>query len=370
MATLTPHLEHHLQQDLDLLRSKVLELGARVTRAVARSYAALVASDVTDAEAVILRDRLVDRLEAETERLGLEILVRHQPVGRVLRFVHASLRIIRELERVGDCAESIARQTLSLAQMDPPPELPDFGEQAAIASEMMERALRAYRDDDGDLAAATVPMEDTADGLRDRINQELISRQQSGRLGVRGLTVLLTIARRLERVTDQAKHLCEEMLFVTSGQAVRHAHADAFRLLFVDDTHASVGHLAEAIARRHAGEGFSIHSAGLRPSPPDARVREFLQARGIDTAGLTSRSLGQVPAPEEHHLVVALSDAARIVFPMASPRTLCLYWPVNDPTTAVPDAATAASGVQGGLEAAWHSLEQRLVPLLEAVRRD
>ncbi len=365
MATSTPHLELHLQQDVDQLRARVCEMGLKATRAVTRARDALLSGNTTEAEAVILRDRLIDQLEAEGERLGLELLVRHQPVGRTLRFVHASLRILRELERVGDCAESIARQTMTIAGLDPRPELPDYTEQLATALEMLDKALRADRGEDEALARATIPLEDAADQLRDRVSKELIAQQQEGQLGVHALTVLLTIARRLERITDLAKHLCEEVIFLATGHPVRHSHARDFSLLFVDETQSSLGHLAAAIARRQAGEDFAIHSAGLRPGPPDPRVRALLQREGIEPPILASHSLGQVPSPDEHHLIIGLTEGARIVFPMTSSRTLCLHWPMVDPTT-LPDPAAAAAG----LETAWRTLEQRLGPLLEAVRRD
>jgi hypothetical protein len=85
----------------------------------------------------------------------------------------------------------------------------------------------------------------------------------------------------------------------------------------------------------------------------------------VDVGVLVSRSLGQVPAPDEHHLLIALTEGARIVFPMTSARTLCLYWPMVEPTT-----AGDAAAIERGLETAWQTLEQRLAPLLAAIQRD
>ncbi|MBX3746713.1 MAG: phosphate signaling complex protein PhoU [Verrucomicrobiae bacterium] len=359
------HLELHLQQAVDRLRAHVSLMGAMAIRAVERAGNALLNRNVTEASAVILRDRLLDQHEADGERLGLEFLVRHQPAGRTLRFVHASLRIVRELERIGDCAESVARQTLRIHRLDPPPELAPFAEQSALAIDMLQRALQAYRDEDESLARQTIPVEDAADQLRDQIRDRLLDRQRAGQLSVPGLTTLLTIARRLERITDQAKNICEEVVFLCTGQLLRHPHADAFRILFVDDTHACLGHLAEAIARRAADDRFVFHSAGMRPGPPDPRTRDFLQRRGVDIRTLTSRSLGQVPSPEEHHLVIALSEVARSVFPLAPSKTLCLDWPTPDPTT----LSDSGAGDEGW-DTAWRSLEQRLHPLLQAIGHD
>lgn len=365
MATPTPHLEHHLQQDLELLRGKVVSLGEQTSRAIRRSVNALIGLDPTEAQAVILRDRIIDQAESDGERLGLELLVRHQPAGRNLRFVYASMRILRELERVGDCAESISRQSLTLANLDPRPELPRFQDQAALATDMLDRALEAYRKDKEDIAREIIPIEDAADQLREQISSELLSRQQSGKLSVHALTTLLTVTRRLERITDQAKHICEEVIFLTTGQPARHAHGDKLRVLFVDETQAGLGHLALAVARRHAGDDMLLHTAGLRPSAPAPATVAFLERKGVEGGSVLSHSLGQVPAPEEHHLLIALTEGARIVFPMTTSRTLCLAWPMVDPTQAADPA-----DVERGLDAAWHTLDQRLAPLIAAIRKD
>lgn len=361
----TSHLEFHLQQDMDRLRSRVSELGAMAGRAVSRATAALLDGNLVDAQAVILRDRLIDRLERDGERLGLEMLIRHQPLGRTLRFIHASLRILGELERIGDYAESIARQALRIQRFDPAPSLPRFGEQAAMASDMLTRAIRAYRTEDIQLARETIPIEEAADQLRDVVRNELLERNQAGTFSVSALTTLLTVARRLERVTDQAKSICEEVVFICSGETVRHPRAENLRVLFIDDTNASLGHLAEAVARRHADDRFEFFSAGMRPLPPDPRTRDFLQRKGVNVSNLVSRSLGQVPPPEEQDLIIALAESGQQVFPMSSSRTLCLHWPITDPTTFHDEAASKAA-----YETAWQTLEQRLTPLIEAVGRD
>lgn len=364
-APVGSHLELHLQQAVDRLRAHVVQMGAMATRSVHRATAALLARNLTEASAVILRDRILDQHEADGERLGLEFLVRHQPAGRTLRFVHASLRIVRQLERIGDCSESVARQTLRIHRLDPPPDLAPFADQSTLATDMLGKALEAYRDEDESLARRTIPIEDAADQLRDRLRERLLERQTAGHLSVSGLTTLLTIARRLERITDQAKNVCEEVVFLCTGQLLRHPHSDSFRILFVDDSHACLGHLAEAIARRAADDRFVFHSAGMRPVPPDARTREFLQRRGVDIRTLTSRSLGQVPPPEEHHLVVALSEAARHIFPLAPSKTLCLDWPMFDPSS-----LSESESSDGAWETAWQALEQRLHPLIQAVGRE
>jgi phosphate transport system protein len=365
MNTVVSHLELHLQQDVNRLRARVAEMGEFVARALARAAEAVLAGNSVEAQAVILRDRFLDRMDSEGERTGLELLVRHQPVGRTLRLVHASLRILSQLERIGDYAESIARQSLRIQQLDPRPELPRFAEQAALASDMLARALRAYGEEDEVLARETMTIETTADQLRDQVRDCLLERQAAGALSVSAMTMLLTVARRLERITDQTKNICEEIVFLCSGELMRHAHAENIQVLFVDDNQAALSHLAEAVGRSMDENHFAFHSAGMRPGPPDPRTRTYLESRGIDASRLVSRSLGQVASAEEQDLLIALTESAEHAFPMSSAKTLCLCWPMVDPTVFDDPAASGAA-----FETAWQTLEQRLRPLVEAVGRD
>lgn len=355
------HLEQHLQRDIDALRQRVLDLGHRAGQAVHRAAQALLQSQPTEAEAVILRDPALDRLETEVERAGLGLIIRHRPAARTLRLAYASIRIAHQLERIGDSAESIARQTLQILRLDPRPSLPAFEAQTKLALDMLDRALTAYETEDEALARSSIPIEAAADQLRDQMREELLQRQARNELSGSALNLLLTVARRLERVTDQARGVCEEILFVCTGQPARELHEGPVRVLFVDDTHACLGHLAEALGRQLAPHGFQFTSAGLQPVPPLPALRDFLQQRGIDTSCLVSRSLGQVPPPEEHDLVIALTPRAQQSFPMSA-RSLCLFWPLEDP------AAFSQPGPT--LELAWQSLEHRLRPLLDAVLRD
>jgi phosphate transport system protein len=108
------HLEQSVQRDVDLIRGKVVEMCGLDEKALRSCVRALREGNRQLAYAVILRDQYVDGMEKELDRLCLEFLVRQQPVAGLLRFAYATIKINLELERVGDYAESIARQTLKL----------------------------------------------------------------------------------------------------------------------------------------------------------------------------------------------------------------------------------------------------------------
>src|SRR5436190_17699086 len=143
MAT---HLEETLQRDINLIREKVLEMSAQGEAALKKCLKALLERNLTMAYSVILRDKEIDELEKEIDRLCLEFLVRQQPVAGHLRFVYATIRINLELERVGDYAESIAREILKLIAMKFVPPLERFVEIATLAIPMLRDAVRAFID--------------------------------------------------------------------------------------------------------------------------------------------------------------------------------------------------------------------------------
>src|SRR5260221_12303441 len=124
------HFEESLQRDVKLIRRKVLEMSALAVRALKGSLEALVERNRQLAYSVILRDQYIDELEKELDRLCLEFLVRQQPAAGHLRFAYATIKINLELERIGDYAESIARQVLKVTALHDRLPLPLFTELA------------------------------------------------------------------------------------------------------------------------------------------------------------------------------------------------------------------------------------------------
>src|SRR5262245_37565815 len=115
-----PLLDESLQRSIDLIRRKVIEMSGLAEQALKSALQALTEANRTRAYSVILRDQYIDEAEKELDRLCLEFLVRQQPVAGHLRFVYAVIKINNELERIGDYAESIARQSLIINSVQVP----------------------------------------------------------------------------------------------------------------------------------------------------------------------------------------------------------------------------------------------------------
>src|SRR5207245_7219518 len=123
-------------------KQKVIEMAALTGAALKESLEAFLKSDRAAAYRVILRDQILDELEKEIDRLCLEFLVRQQPAGTHLRFVYAAIKINLELERIGDYAESIARQVLKISSIEPQPSYEKFVAIANLSIPMLEQAVQ------------------------------------------------------------------------------------------------------------------------------------------------------------------------------------------------------------------------------------
>ena len=290
--------------------------------------------------------------------------MRQQPAAGPLRFVFTTIKINKELERIGDYAESVARQALKLSTLEahPPPE--KFVELGNLAVHMLRDAVQAFLDQDAELAKRTMLIEERANTLRNELNAELASLHDKGQVPTDALTPLLTIARRFERVTDQTKNICEEVLYLCTGEFINHPGAEAFRILFVDADNRWLSQLAEGIGTAMGAPRFVFSSAGIAPMPVDTRLVEFMAQKGINVARHTSKTREQVPNWEHYQVVIALCDEARKALPTAPTKTICLTWTARElgAVEGSPETTPAT------FESAYRFLQDQIQDLVEAIR--
>lgn len=359
------HFEESLQRDIERIRAKVTAMAALCERALRDSLKALQESNRQLAFAVIIRDQRIDEMEKEIDRLCLEFLVRQQPVAGPLRFAYATIRINLELERVGDYAESIAREILKLIAMKFVPPLERFVEIATLAIPMLRDAVRAFIDQNADLAKSTMELEILVDGLRNQINAELFQLREQNKIPFESLTPLMTIARRFERVADQAKNICEETLYLVTGEYSKHKGEEVFRVLFVDEHNSSASLMAEAIGNALDQPKFVFASAGIKPELASSATLKFMQEKGFDLARHIPRTLDQVPNIEHYQIIIGLDREAQKALPPPR-KTVYLDWSVHDPSKV--DGSPAQSRV--AYEQTYQFLHGQIQDLVEAVLGD
>ena len=357
------HLEQSLQREMDLVRDRLAEMAGRCQRAVRGAVQAFLERNRQRAYAVILRDQRIDALEKEIDRLCLEFLVRQQPAGGFLRFAYTSIKVNAELERVGDYAQSIAHQAAKLC--DVPFEVPGerFVQITDLAVAMLADAVRAFLDRDAGLARRTIETEDTVDGLKTRLRTDLIRWYKENDLPFEALDPCLTITRRLERVSDQARDICLETLYLCTGEYAKHSGTDLFRVLLVDRHDAGAGPMAEALGERLGRSKFRFCSAGLDPRPLGEYTLQFMREKGFDLARRAPRSLTALPDLDQYHVVVALAPDANKVLPRHAHKRIRLDWHLDDPAL----GAGTPDQMRRSHEAAFQFLETHLRALVDAV---
>jgi phosphate transport system protein len=360
------HLEATLQRDIDRISSKIHEMARLAERALRGALQAMAEANRQLAYSVILRDQRIDELEKEVDRLCLEFIVRQQPVGRHLRFAYATIKVNAQLERVGDYAESIARQVLNLCNIEAPLPCDLFIPIANLAIPMVGSAAEAFTTQSPELARRTLESEEDVDRLRHRLSHELLQLRLENKIPLEALAPLNNILNRFERVADQARNICQDVLYMCTGEYVKHLGSDVYRVLFVDDDNNSISQIAECIGYALNQPLFVFTSAGLERRSVDAVTLDFLRKKGLNVERQNSKELKQVPYLDQYHIIIALSRSAQAAFPPPPTKVVCLDWSAACPSL---DGVTDGE-VEAALERTYRFLHDHVQDLVEAVLVD
>ncbi len=357
------HLEATLQEDLEEIRGQIVEMGELAETAVRSSIRAVLQKDRQVAYGVILRDRYIDEAENQTDRLCLRFLVRHQPAGGTLRFAYASIRINLELERVGDYAEAIAREALRLSKIEVPLPLDRLQQIADLAEPMLHDAIRSFIDQDPALASRTIETDEAVDLLRDKLIKDVTREFREGRLPFEALFPLIMVIRRLERVSDQARNISMETLYLCTGEIVKHPRSAVLHMLFVDERSSCRSLIAEHIGRSLNKPGFDFSSAGLDPLPISPTTASFMASKGIDVTRAVPRALTDVEDLEHQDVIVLLAPEAKRAFPRRPRKAVLIEWPIDDPSLTTGSEAE----VRASYEKAYAFIANHIRELVSAI---
>ena len=164
----------------------------------------------------------VNQLHVEIDEVCLELIALRQPAAADLRFIAAAMKIIVDMERIGDQAINITERAESLLAVPPLKPLIDIPRMADIAQEMLKAALDAYVNGDDDLALQTILKDDEVDQLKDQVFRELLTFMMSDPTTIPRAMDLILVSRHIERIADHATNVCEDVIFMVKGKDVRH----------------------------------------------------------------------------------------------------------------------------------------------------
>ena len=212
----------HFQQELELLKGKLLEMSALVENAVYRSIQGVVEKNEELAQQVLKNEARINQLEMEIDDMAISLLVLQQPVAADLRLVTAAIKINNDLERMGDLAVNIAESALSLMKDPVIRPLIDIPHIAGLAQSMVRKSLDAFVNRDPELARSVLASDDAVDNMRTASYHELISFMENNPQQISQALNLLSVVRNLERIADHSTNIAEDVLFLVKGIDVRH----------------------------------------------------------------------------------------------------------------------------------------------------
>ena len=218
-------MEHgsvQLPGQLALLSEMILRLGGLAEEAIGKSVRALVDRDSNLAREVIGGDERVDALELEIDDLCMEILARHQPKARDLRFVATAMKITPDLERIADHAVNISERALELNDEPPLTALVDMPLLAARAQQMVRGALDAFVRHDARAAQEVIGRDVELNRRMEQVFRVLLSYMLDDPKTISRALRLTFVAKYFERIGDQATNICEQIVYMTEARVIKH----------------------------------------------------------------------------------------------------------------------------------------------------
>jgi phosphate transport system protein len=206
-----PKNKQTFEEELRELRRILLEMGVVAQEMISDAVAALVRQSTTQAEAVILRDEIVDRTNHEVETLCLRLLTRRAASDADLRFIVSTLKVVADVERIADHAVDIARVTVRMSSEAIYKPLVDVPQLAGHAQEMLHQAIVAFVRRDTGPVEAIITADDTTDALYSHMRSELVAVLQRDPHVVVQATYLLFVVHYLERIGDHCTNIAERV---------------------------------------------------------------------------------------------------------------------------------------------------------------
>jgi len=217
------HISEQFNKELEDLRNKVLTMGGLVEQQIELAVKAFTNGDVELAEQVIKQDNQVDALEMAIDLESCQILALRQPAAFDLRLLLTVIKVINELERVGDLAERIANMAIHLS--DSIGKRDDYYElqhMADLVKEMLHEALDAFARMNIDTITEITGRDEHVDKEYASILRQLITQMMEDPRNItRTLDILWTV-RALERIGDHSRYICEHLIYMVKGEDVRH----------------------------------------------------------------------------------------------------------------------------------------------------
>jgi phosphate transport system protein len=325
------------QSELRKLRDRLLLMGANVEEMISNSVRALVKRDSDLARRMIEHDHAVNRLELETDQLCLRILTLRHPLPSDLRFITIALKLVTDLERIGDLAVNVCERVIELNQAPPLSSYRDLSRMAEAARGMLREALDAFVQGDAWRARRVLEQDRTVDAYNAQIFRELMKDMTENPGNIHRATRVLSIAKSIERIGDHATNVAEMVIFMVKGEDIRHlGNLDGsvekhvpHGVLFLCQRNSARSQMAEAWARKLLPSGVRVWSAGAEPAPDiHPMAVRVMKEVGLDLSGQRPKHVADVPIGDVDTVVTLCVEGTWETLPEALRREA---WTLPDP---------------------------------------
>ncbi|MBI3178090.1 MAG: phosphate signaling complex protein PhoU, partial [Deltaproteobacteria bacterium] len=318
------HTDREYEGELKKLREQILLMGAKVEEMIAQSMRALVERDSQLARRMIEFDHQINRLEVETDELCLKVLARRQPVASDLRFLTIALKLVTDLERIGDLGVNICERVIEINTEPPLKPYLDVPRMAEAAQGMVHGALDAFVAGDAEHAQQVIEQDHVVDAYYAQIFRELLTYMMEDARNIYRATRVQSIAKYLERIGDHATNLAEMVVFMVKGKDIRHLGRlqEPQRLhvphgvLFLCVQNSARSQMAEGLARKLLPPSLRVWSAGSEPAqrvhPMAVRVMSEI---GIDIATQAPKRISDVPLGEVDTVITLCGEEVCVTLP-------------------------------------------------------
>lgn len=364
--------DREYNSELDKLHDQLLLMGAKVEEMISSSMQALVKRDSELARHTIVLDRDVNRMEIEIDDLCLRILARRQPVASDLRLIATGLKIVTDLERIGDSAVNICERVVELNTEPVLKPYVDIPRMAEIAQGMVRDALDAFVNKDPVRAAEVVERDRLVDAYYGQVFRELLTYMMEEPRNIYRAVRAQSVAKYLERIGDHATNVAEMVIFMVGGKDVRHVGSMADLeeskrmprgILFLGRQNAARSQMAEAIARQLFPPGVNIASAGSEPAKAvNPYAVRAMQEAGIDIAGQRPKAVADVPIGGMDTIITLCAEES---CPLAPGGLTQHHWPLDDPAS----VRGSDEEITAAFRKTRDEIRQRLEGMLKTVQR-
>ncbi len=217
------HISGQFNKELEDVRNKVLTMGGLVEQQIELSVMAFATGDLEMAELVIKQDNQVDALEMAIDQECMQILALRQPAAFDLRLLITIIKVVNDLERVGDMAERIAEMAIQLSNADTKrDQYFELEHMAELVQDMLHGALDVFARMNVEDVPSITGLDENVDREYGSIIRQLITKMMEDPRNITRMLDVLWIARSLERIGDHACNICEHLVYMVKGEDVRH----------------------------------------------------------------------------------------------------------------------------------------------------